>query len=55
MSDLAAWRSPSRHPFPGIAVARDDHGSATGALEEELVDVAAFLFAHGLESEVIEN
>ena len=42
-------------PLGGVAVAADDHRGAAGALQEELVDVLAFLLGHRLQDEVIEQ
>src|SRR6516165_6992080 len=44
-----------RQPLGSVAIAGDDHGRSTGALEEQLVDVFALLFAHGIEREVIDD
>jgi hypothetical protein len=44
-----------RKPLGSVAVAADDHRAATGALEEQLIDILAFLLAHGFEREVVED
>ena len=44
-----------REPLGGIAIAADDHRGASGALEEELIDVLALLLAHRLQGEVVDE
>ena len=44
-----------REPLGGVAVARDDHRAASGAFEEELIDVLALLLTHRLEGEVVDD
>jgi hypothetical protein len=49
---LCARSTSFEHPDPlgSVAIARDDRRCATGALDEELIDVLALLAAHRLRS-----
>jgi len=42
-------------PLGGVAVAGDDRGCASRALDDELVDVTALVAGHGLEREVVDD
>src|SRR5260370_4880409 len=44
-----------REPLRRVSVAGDDHRRATGALEEELIDILTLLLPHRLAPRVVQN